>query len=113
MFALFEGRQGNLQAADEAFRQAREILLRLVDGYPGFPRYRYLLAVTHWATALLKWDAEDYQAAREDLELAQSYLVELVREFPDNADFQSQLQQTEADLRDLPGEQPQMPPQDQ
>jgi tetratricopeptide (TPR) repeat protein len=101
------------QAAGEAFQQAREILEPLADGYREVPQYRHKLAVTLQQMAQLRLSAGEPQAAREDLIVARNHLAELVGDFPNNVEFQTQLEQTKAALDALPAGQPPVQPQDE
>jgi tetratricopeptide (TPR) repeat protein/tRNA A-37 threonylcarbamoyl transferase component Bud32 len=95
-------RAGNAASARQSFQRALDILQMLMDTDPSAARYRRDRAVALREMALLKSDAGEYQAARQDLELARGYLDALVASFPGNLEFQGQLAKTKAALEVLP-----------
>ena len=86
----------------QSFQQARRVLERLVEENGEAVPYRRDLAVCIHAIALLHADGRQEQAARTNLEAAQRHLRTLVEQYPENDEFQSLLQETDAALSRLP-----------
>jgi len=83
----------------KSFQQARRALERLVEENAAAVPYRRDLAVCLRAIALLQ---ADEQSARANLEAARGHFRLLVERHPENDDFQTQLQETDAALSRLP-----------
>jgi eukaryotic-like serine/threonine-protein kinase len=79
-----------------SFEQARKLLRELVDKYPDNPQWHCDLAVTHRSLARLETAAGHADKAKEYLKSSLDELTALVKQFPANSEYTSQLAETKA-----------------
>ena len=94
--------QGSRQKGAESlasFEHARELLQGLVDKHPDDPQFRSDLGATHRVLASREAAAGQADKAKEHLKSSLDELTALVKEFPANAEYASQLSQTQAAIK--------------
>jgi tetratricopeptide (TPR) repeat protein len=88
-----ETQAGNTKAARAAMERAKEVYSNLVAKFPGVARHQRDLAVTLRELAR-EQSADDAVKAAENLAQAVRLLTELVKQYPEDADFAEQLEAT-------------------
>jgi len=94
--------QGSRQKATESlasFEHARDLLQGLVDKYPDNPQFRCDLGTTHRKLAQLEAAAGNADKAKEYLKSSLDELTALVKQFPANTEYASQLAETQAAIK--------------
>lgn len=87
----------SLDVAIDSYLKARAALEKLVGRNPAVPRYRFELAQLFFNLAQLELQRTHAEDALKALNQAEALLVELTKEFPQNAEYTSTLQS----VRDL------------
>ncbi len=94
--------QGSRQKGAESlasFENARELLQALADKYPDNPQFRCDLGATHRELASREAAAGQADKAKQYLKSSLDELTALVKEFPANAEYASQLAQTQSAIK--------------
>jgi tetratricopeptide (TPR) repeat protein len=101
--AHVEEKQDPVAALSNADK-SRSILADLVKQYPRDPQFRFNLAVSLGSLSILQFTAKQRDAAQDNMQAAIEYLKKLVEEYPDNQEYQKELeairQQWEKQLSD-------------
>jgi len=94
-----QGSRQKAAASLASFEHARDLLQALVDKYPDNPQFRCDIAVTHRSLAQLESAAGHADKAKAYLKSSLDELTGLVKQFPANAEYASQLAETQAAIK--------------